>query len=275
VPIHQGRNGILYRAPWHGNSSHPIAAVRVFPPQFQFDPEQIRRFLRGIPQAAAFRHPHLVRLFRGGCVRDGSKRVWYIAMEYMAGGSLRDRLARKERLTVSQTFAFAREVLQGLQAIAEQHLLHRNLTPSCILFDEQGHAKIGDFVMMRGDHVDSFQQITRAGSPPQEHVYQAPELVRGVGDLTPSSDLYSLAAIVYEALTSHPPLPTNLKLPETIEAICNQPVAPPRTLDPSLPPEIDAFLLRALDKQPKRRFQSAEEFEQAMRTVESKFPVMA
>jgi serine/threonine protein kinase len=275
VPIHRGQNGTLYWASWRGSSSHPIAALRVFPPEFQFDTEQIRRFLRGIPRAAVFRHPNLVRLFRGGCVRDGSKRVWYIAMEYMAGGSLRDRLSRKNRPNGTQTFAFAREVLQGLRAIAEQHLLHRNLTPSCILFDEQGHAKIGDFVMMRGEHVDSFQQITRAGSQPREHVYQAPELVRGVGDLTPSCDLYSLAAIVYEALTGHPPFPTNLKLPETIEAICHQSVAPPRSLDASLPPEIDAFLLRALDKRPKRRFQSAEEFEQAMRTVESKFPVMA
>jgi serine/threonine protein kinase len=270
APIHQGRNGTLYRASWHGNSSHPIVALRVFPPEFQFDTEQIRRFLRGIPQAAAFRHPNLVRLFRGGSFRNGSKRVWYIAMEYMAGGSLRDRLAREDRLTGAQTFAFAREVLQGLRAIDEEHLLHRNLTPSCILFDEQDHAKIGDFVMMRGDHIDSFQQITQAGSQPREHVYQAPEQVRGVHDLTPSCDLYSLAAIMYETLTGHPPFPTNLKLPEMIEAICHQLVAPPRSLNPSLPLEIDAFLLRALDKQTERRFQSAEEFEQAMRTVESK-----
>jgi serine/threonine-protein kinase len=130
-------------------------------------------------------------------------------------------------------------------------------------------------ILARMIRVDSFQQITRAGSQPREHVYQAPEQVRGIRDLTPNCDLYSLAAIVYEALTGYPPFPTNLKLPETIEAICHQSVAPPRSLDPSLPPEIDMFLLCALDKQAERRFQSAEEFEQAMRTVESKFPVMA
>lgn len=266
--IHEGRNGTLYRAVWPSNPSYPVVAVRAFPPDFQFDSEKVRRFLRGIPQAASFRHPHLLRLFRGGCVREGRKRVWYLAMEYMAGGSLRDRLAREGGFTGAETFAYARDVLRGLAAIAEQKLLHRNLTPSCILFDQQDRAKIGDFVMMRGDLVDSFQQITRAGTMPAEHVYQAPEQVQGVKELTPSCDLYSLAAIMYETLTGQPPFPVNLKLPEMITAICHQPVTPPRSINPMLPPEIDAFLLRALDKQPERRYQSAEEFEKALNAIE-------
>ena len=246
--IHEGHSGILYRAVWPSNPSYPVVAVRVFPADFQFDAEQVRRFLRGIPQAATLRQPHLLRLFRGGSVRDGRKRLWYLAMEYMAGGSLRDRLARVGGVTGAETFAYARDVLRGLAAIAEQHLLHRNLTPSCILFDEQDHAKIGDFVMMRGDFVDSFQQITRSGSLSTEHVYQAPEQVQGVRDLTPSCDLYSLAAIMYETLTGQPPFPANLKLPEMIDAICHQPVPPPRSINPLLPPEMDALLLRAGQK---------------------------
>jgi serine/threonine protein kinase len=270
--FHQGRHGTLYRAAWPDNPAHPVVALRVLPPEFQFDGEQIRRFLRGIPQAATFRHPNLLRLFRGGSVRNDSKRVWYVAMEYMAGGSLRDRIARKGGITGAETFRFAREVLQGLRAIADQHLLHRNLTPSCILFDEQDRVKVGDFVMMRGDSIDTFQQITHAGALPAEHVYQAPELVQGAPELTPSCDLYSLAAVMYEALTGQPPFATNLKLPALIDAICNQPVAPPRSLNPSLPAEMDAFLLRALDKQPQRRFQSVDEFEQGMRFVESTVP---
>lgn len=267
--IHQGRNGTLYRAVWPKNPAYPVVAVRVFPPDFQFDAEQVRRFLRGIPQAASFRHPHLLRLFRGGCVREGRKRLWYLAMEYMAGGSLRDRLAREGGFTGAETFAYARDVLRGLAAIAEQRLLHRNLTPSCILFDQHDRAKIGDFVMMRGDFVDSFQQITRAGMVPAEHVYQAPEQVQGVKELTPSCDLYSLAAIMYETLTGRPPFPVNLKLPDMINAICQQSVTPPRSINSLLPIEIDAFLLRALDKRPERRYQSAEEFEAALNAIEN------
>jgi serine/threonine protein kinase len=266
--IHQGHNGTLYRAVWPNNASYPVVAVRVFPSDFQFDEEQVRRFLRGVPQAAAFRHANLLRLFRGGSIRDGGKRRWFLVMEYMAGGSLRDRLAREGGLTGAETFAYARDVLAGLGAISAQRLLHRNLRPSCILFDQQDRAKIGDFVMMRGDSADSFQQITRAGSVPAEHVYQAPEQVQGARELTPSCDLYSLAAIMYETLTGQPPFSTNLKLPEMIDAICHQPVAPPRTINPLLPGELDAFLLRALEKQPERRFQSAEEFERAMNAIE-------
>ncbi|HZV06370.1 MAG TPA: protein kinase [Gemmataceae bacterium] len=267
--IHQGHNGKLYRAVWPNNASYPVVAVRVFPSDFQFDEEQVRRFLRGIPQAAAFRHANLLRLFRGGSIRKGGKRRWFLAMEYMAGGSLRDRLAREGGLTGAETFAYAGDVLAGLTAISAQRLLHRNLRPSCILFDQQDRAKIGDFVMMRGDFVDSFQQVTRAGSVPAEHVYQAPEQVQGARELTPSCDLYSLAAIMYETLTGQPPFPTKLKLPEMIDAICNQPVAPPRSINPLLPDELDAFLLRALDKRPERRFQSAEEFERAMNAIEN------
>jgi serine/threonine protein kinase len=266
--IHGGRNGTLYRAVWPANPSYPVVAVRVFPEDFPFDDEQVRRFLRGIPQAAALRQPNLLRLFRGGALRDGRKRLWYLAMEYMAGGSLRDRLNREGGLTGAETFAYVRDVLAGLAAIAAQRLLHRNLRPSCILFDQQDRAKIGDFLMLRGEAGDSFQQITRAGSPPTEHVYQAPELVQGVKELTPSCDLYSLAAIMYETLTGRPPFPTNLKLPEMIDAICNQPIAPPRSINPLLPVEIDAFLLRALDKRPERRYPSVEEFERALNAIE-------
>jgi serine/threonine protein kinase len=262
--IHQGRNGTLYRASWIGNAARPVVAVRVFPEEFQFDSEQIRRFLRGIPQAAAFRHPNLLRLFRGGSFRKGSRRLWFIAMEHMPGGSLRDRMAKKGRLSVQEALRCARDVLGALRAIADQRLLHRNLTPSCILFDEQEQAKVGDFVMMRGDAVDSFQQITRAGSPPAEHIYQAPEQIQGIRDLTPSCDLYSLAAILYEALTGQPPFPTNLRLPDTINAICHQPIVPPRSLNPALPAEIDSLLLVALDKKPQRRIQSAQEFAQRL-----------
>ena len=190
-------------------------------------------------------------------------------MEYVSGGSLRDRIARAGGVTGAETFAYAHDVLQGLAAIAGQHLLHRNLTPSCILFDNEGRAKIGDFVMMRGDHVDSFQHITRTDSRPTHHKYQAPEQVRGERELTPSCDLYSLAAIMYETLTGQPLFPTNLDLPDLFEAIFNQPVTPPRSLNPLLPYELEALLLLALDKRPECRYQSAADFERALGRIEN------
>ena len=182
----------------------------------------------------------------------------------MSGGSLRDRMTGKGRLPLSETVRWARNVLAALRAIADQRLLHRNLTPSCILFDEQDQAKVGDFVMMRGKSVDSFQQITRAEAPSGEHIYQAPEQVQGSRDLTPSCDLYSLAVILYEALTGQPLFPTNLRLPDTLSAICQQPVAPLRSINPELPAELESLLLLALEKKPERRIQSAEEFERRL-----------
>jgi serine/threonine protein kinase len=102
--------------------------------------------------------------------------------------------------------------------------------------------------------------MTVADAPPGDHVYQAPEQLLDMSELGPTCDLYSLAATMYEALIGQPPFPRELPFLELVQAITSRPARPPRELNPAVPPELEALLLRALSKDPGARFQTPDEF---------------
>jgi serine/threonine protein kinase len=261
--ICDGRHGKLYRARDSGRDNR-VVALRVYPPDFQYDEEMIRRFLRGNLEAAEFRHQNIVRLYWGGYVRARSGKLWYLAMEHMAGGSLRDRIRQQGRLGASEVTRYAGDIASALEEAAECQVLHRNINPACILFDSTGQAKLGDFTLLRGEVLDSMQEITRAGSLPGEHVYQAPEVVRGDRDVGPAADLYSLAATMYEALSGRPPYDAKDTLPDLVKDIIRTPPAPLRDIEPSIPVPLERLVLRALAKQPVERYPDAAAFRRAL-----------
>jgi serine/threonine protein kinase len=151
-------------------------------------------------------------------------------------------------------------VCAALTEAAKLHVLHRNINPSCILFDAEGTAKLGDFSLMRTEVLESIQQITQARAPLGEQIYQAPEVVRGDKEIGPTCDLYSLAATMYEALCGRSVVPRGLSLPDTLNAICKRAVLPLRTLTPSVPEELAWLVQRCLDKQPAKRIGDPAEF---------------
>jgi serine/threonine protein kinase len=263
--IHEGRSGQLFRAAWAEKPERPQVALRVFPASFQYEGEQVRRFLRGIPDAARFRHPNIVRLYRGGNVLRGKRHVWYLAMEFMPGGSLRDRLRKEKTLRIRDAVRFALDIAKALEAVTAAGRLHRNVNPACILFDKAGVAKLGDFFLLRAEAQDLMNQITQANLPPGEHIYQAPELIQGPSsNVGIESDLYSLTASLYEALTGRPPFKASDDLPDTLAKILQDPVPSPARLNPSLPPTLSDFLLKGLSKKPGMRFKSPSAFREAL-----------
>jgi serine/threonine-protein kinase len=142
--------------------------LRIYPTTFQFDEQGIRRFMRGIPDAGKIRHPNIVRLYRGGFQKKGNGHLWFLAMEYLPGGSLRDRLQHGARLSVPVTIRYAADIAHAVEAATARCLVHRNINPSCILFDAVGTAKLGDFSLMRGGVLQAIQEITVADGPPGE-----------------------------------------------------------------------------------------------------------
>jgi serine/threonine protein kinase len=261
--IHEGHSGKLYRAVWSRQKGRE-AAVRIYPGHFEGDEVGIKRFLRGNPGAGQLRHPNIVRLFRGGFVRRRGGNVWFLAMEYLAGGSLRDRLARSGPLSPGEGVRCGQDICTALEAAAERGLVHRNVNPSCILFDAAGTAKLGDFSLLRDSDRTVQQDVTAAGPPPGEHVYQSPEQLLGERDLGPSCDVYGLAATLYEALTGQPPFSRDQSWMELMRSVCSRPVQPPRELNPAIPEALDALLRKALDKCPQRRFATPGEFKAAL-----------
>jgi serine/threonine-protein kinase len=264
--LHRGANGELWRAVWLDRNFR-VVALRLYPPEFELDEEQVKRFLRGIEEGAAIHHPNVLRLYWAGTWRREGERTWYLAMEYMAGGSLRDRLAQGRR-PIDEVVRYALDVSAALTEAGQLHVVHRNINPSCILFDAEGIAKLGDFSLMRTEVLDSIQQITQARAPLGEQIYQAPEVVRGEKEIGPTCDLYSLAATMYEALCGRPVVPRGLNLPDTLNAICQKAVLPLRTLTPSVPEELAWLVQRCLEKSPGKRIPDAAEFRDRLRRVE-------
>jgi serine/threonine-protein kinase len=216
------------------------------------------RFLREIGIAARLSHPHLVQLIDSG---DAGGLLYYVSA-YVAGGSLRDRLRRERRLSVADTMRLAQEVGAGLDYAHRVGVVHRDVKPENILFAD-GHAMLADFGIARSSEESTEDTVTDAGVVLGTPEYMSPEQASGETQLDGRSDIYSLACVIYEALTGEPPF----RGPSAQATIAMHVTARPpriRALRPEVSPSIDDAVARALEKDPARRWPGAGEFVTAM-----------
>jgi WD40 repeat protein len=209
------------------------------------------RFRVEIEATARLSHPHIVQVFEAGEV-DGRE---FLTCEYMAGGSLAARLdgtpwdaPRAARLLVSVT--------SGVAAAHSAGIIHRDLKPSNILLTQDGTPKVADFgVAKRLDEHDNSPTHTGAilGTPS----YMAPEQVGGAKSAGPAADVYSLGAALYELLTGRPPF-KGADVVETLDLVRSQEAITPRAFQPRIPRDLETICLKCLQKEPPRRYPSAE-----------------
>jgi len=257
--LHHGQGGELFLTRWRAKSRP--AALRVFPANFASDIEGLRRFLERIPEAGKMRHPNLVALYRGGFVTRNEQRTWYLATEYLPGGSLRDRFTKLARpMPVDEVLRAGIDIAAALTEVADRRFVHRNVNPACILFKADGTAKLGDFFLLRDEVVQTLHQITQAAAPQGECVYQAPEVLSGTKSLTTACDVYSLAACLYEALTRQPPFNPDQGMVALYDQIQERPVDHPRKHNLAIPDRLADAIMWALEKDPDRRPKSPEAF---------------
>lgn len=246
--IHQGSGGDLYAARlFRRNGSTDPVALRMYSQEFTLDEDQIRRFMRSIPEASLVKHPNVVRLHRGGMTRDRHKTTWYLASELMrtslrdamqlAGGPLRRR----------DILRFGREIATALQAAGERGIVHRNLTPSAILFSANMRAKLGDFSLSRGEIQESIFDLTRGPLQRQDYRYQPPEIVAGK-EPSLASDLYSLVVCMYEAVTHVMPIPKVKSFAGQLEEVANFKWPDVREFNPEVPAALARLFDRVLNK---------------------------
>jgi serine/threonine-protein kinase len=153
----------------------------------------------------------------------------------------------------------------AVQAIATEGRIHRGIQPACVLFDDQNRAKIGDFFLLRSEVLDTLNQVTHGAQIVGEHAYQAPETLRPGGVASTTADVYSLAAVLYEAATGRPPFAPGKHLPETIRRILLDPVVAPIDVNPAVPKGLSDLIVRCLAKNPGDRLPNAETFAAALR----------
>jgi serine/threonine-protein kinase len=207
-------------------------------------------FHREAEAAARLRHPTIVALL------DVDRAQGLFVLEWMAGGTLADRLSRAPRAGLAFVRRLALDVLDALDVAHAHGIVHRDVKPANIFFDEAGNAKLGDF---GSAHLMDFGR-TQTGGLLGTVAYMAPEQITA-GAASPATDLYALGVVLFEALTGDLPF----EGPDIVAAHLAEPPRPARLLRPGLSATHEATLLRALAKAPGDRFPSARDMREEIR----------
>jgi serine/threonine-protein kinase len=223
-------------------------ALKVLHQRFAQDREFVERFRREAEAAAGLQHPNVVAVFDRGDV-DGT---YYIAMQLLEGRSLKTVI--DQGLTPEQAAGLVRQVLEAAGFAHRHGVVHRDLKPQNAIVDAEGKVTVTDFGIARA----GASEITQAGSVMGTPHYLSPEQAQGQ-EVTSVSDLYSIGVILYEALTGRVPFEADSAVAIAMKQVSHMPQRP-SSINPNVSPALDAVVMRALEKDPGQRFQSAEAF---------------
>ncbi|NIM96229.1 MAG: protein kinase [Anaerolineales bacterium] len=240
-------------------------AIKVLSPYVAKEPRFKARFDQEIKVLLKLRHPNIVPVLDYGEEGEYS----YIVMPFMTSGTLRERL-HGSPLPLSVSAEVLHQVSQALQYAHSQNVIHRDIKPSNILIDDDGTARLTDFGFARVlDESISLTGSALIGTP----AYMSPEQCKGE-EATHLSDQYSLAVILYQMTTGK--LPYEAETPMGVVIMhATEPMPPPRNVYPEMSESVEAVLLKALEKDPERRYPSIVAINEAFRRAirrKSPFP---
>jgi serine/threonine-protein kinase len=235
---------------WLADDSHlqRQVALKVLHARFAQDREFVERFRREAEAAAGLQHPNVVAVFDRGEV-DGT---YYIAMQYLEGRTLKQVI--DAGLTPEQAAGLIRQVLEGARFAHRHGVVHRDLKPQNVIVDAEGKATVTDFGIAHA----GVSEITQAGAVMGTPHYLSPEQAQGF-EVTAVSDLYSIGVTLYEALTRRVPFEADSAVAIAMKQVSQAPQRP-SSINPQVSPALDAVVMRALEKEPGQRFQSADAF---------------
>ncbi|MGH3087032.1 MAG: protein kinase domain-containing protein, partial [Rubrobacteraceae bacterium] len=211
-------------------------ALKLMAPHCAGDVQFVERFKREARSAAALSHPNIVPVYDQGCAGSGE---YYIAMEYLPGGTLKEIIEERGRLDPRTAVEVAMEVAEALEEAHEQGIVHRDIKPQNVLVTERGDVKVADFGIARPA---SSNTLSRTGTVLGTASYMSPEQAMGER-ATPKSDLYSLGIVLYEMLTGEPPFVADNPISVSTMHVNESPV-PPNTMNPDVPEETNALVMR-------------------------------
>lgn len=237
----------VYRA--EDNVLGRTVAVKVMLPQYAADPTFTKRFRQEAASAANLQSPYIVSIYDWGL--DGE--TYYIVMEFLRGTDL--KTAIKERGAINQRKAaeIGSQVAQALSVAHAGGIIHRDIKPQNIMIQPDGNIKVMDFGIARAGDAGLSQTATVLGTA---H-YVSPEQAQGK-ELTGASDIYSLGVVLYEATTGKLPFDGQDAVSVAVKQV-NELPAPPSTINPNIDPALEAIIMKAMEKNPERRFKDASE----------------
>ena len=240
--------------------ARPVA-VKLLDPFLSRDEAFLERFRREALAAARLSHPNIVAIYDTGSESgsDGEE-LHYIVMELCAGGALADVLKREGAVEPRRVAWIGRATCDALDYAHRHHIVHRDVKPANILLTGDGTLKVGDFGIAKAAFAAG--DLTTTGSVLGTVTYLSPEQANG-DDPDHRSDIYALGIVLYELLTGRPPFVAETHLATAMMHIGEEP-PPPRSLRAGIPRPLEDVILRALEKDPDRRWQSAAAMESAL-----------
>src|ERR1700677_3074601 len=240
-------------------------AVKLLHHHFAEDQEFVERFRREASSAAGLSHPNIVAIFDRGEWNG----TYYIAMEYVAGRSLKTVVREQGALDPAAAIDIVTQVLRAARFAHKRGVIHRDLKPHNVILDEEGRARVTDFGIAKAGASD----MTLTGSIMGTAQYLSPEQAQG-HTVSGRSDLYAVGIILYELLTGSVPFDGETAVAIAFKQVSAEP-RPPSELQPGVSAALDAGVLRALVKDPARRFADADEFIAALQQARAALPISA
>ena len=229
-------------------------ALKVLHRRFAQDQEFVERFRREASAAAGLQHPNVVNVFDRGR-HDGT---YYIAMEHLPGRTLKEIVESEAPLAQERVVDFGLQILQAAGFAHRHGVIHRDFKPHNVIVDEQARAKVTDFGIARA----GASEMTETGSIMGTAQYLSPEQAQGHA-VTATSDLYSIGVMLYEMLAGRLPFEGESAVSIALKHL-SEPPTPISQLRPDVHPAVESVVMAALAKDPARRWQTAEDFGEAL-----------
>ncbi|MBN1224583.1 MAG: protein kinase, partial [Candidatus Aminicenantes bacterium] len=257
----KGGMGKVYKA--FDKEINTKIALKLIKPEIASDPNTIERFRNELRTARDIVHKNVCRMYDLN-KEEGS---YYITMEYVSGEDLKSFIKRSEKLTVGKAVSVAKQVCDGLAEAHSLGVVHRDLKPGNIMIDTNGNARIMDFGIARSL---TGRGITDKGVMIGTPDYMSPEQVEGK-DIDQRTDIYSLGVILYEMVTGRLPFEGETALSIAHKQKYEKPQEP-KTFNPQIPGDLNAVILKCLEKDKERRYQSAGDLMAELENIEKGIP---
>jgi len=242
------------------------SAIKLIRPGYDTDATALARFELEVQATAKLSHWNTVEIFDYGRADDGT---FYYVMEYLPGMSLHELVERHGPMPAARVVYFLRQTCAALCEAHAAGLIHRDIKPANVFAAERGGcydvAKLLDFGLVQHAERDAVTESVKpvadgavAGSP----LFMSPEQAIGVSEADVRSDIYSLGATAYYLLTGQPPF-TGGNVAQVLRAHAEEPVPPLSELQPGVPADMEAVVLRCLEKEPMNRFGDVRQLEEA------------
>ena len=254
----------VYRAE-HLTLGQPLV-IKVLHAHLSSDEEMRERFRREAESACKLVHPGICSILDCGEVGEAT----YLVMPYLDGGSLADRLSRERTVPAAQAAAISAQVACALDYAHRRGVVHRDIKPDNVLFDEDGHALITDFGIATARY---HGRLTGTGSAMGTPHYMSPE--QAMGKIVDGrSDIYACGVMLYEMLLGIPPFDGADSYSVGYKHVHEQPVAP-EVVDSRTPPNLAAIVMRCLAKSPGERYQRGNDMADALIAFLANLPAPA